>query len=197
MSKTLVTMYTGEHGPFAELTLPPIERYARRYGYRIEIIDPPSADRDPCWAKLPAMARALDDADVAAWVDGDVFFVNDDADLADALTPGKFLAILHDVRYGICAAVYALRRCELAQQFLRDAWAMRDREFPDPDQGAMRELLFTRPEYEAGVAFLDYGWAGPICSGPGARIIHGCRETADTVPERVQTLRRLIADRVE
>lgn len=196
MTKALVTMYAGEHRLFAPLTLSPLWQFANRHGYEVHVVDPDAYGHQPhpCWAKLPAMAEALQQHDVAVWVDGDVFIADDSSDPADTLTADKFLAILHDVRYGICSAVYAMRRGKLAHGFLLDAWLLRWRNFPDWDQGAMAHLL-AWPEYRAGVAFLE-DWCGPVCSGRGLRIIHGCRETAETVPERVEVLRQLIGERV-
>ena len=183
----LVTMYAGTHAAFRPLTGPPLARFAARHGYEvIEVI--PYPEYHPAWSKLPALTAALANRDVVLWVDADVFVVDITADPADALSDETFMAILTDDRYGLCSALFAMRACPTTDRFLSQAWELRDRDYPDWDQGAIHELA-GRDEYISGVVRLGHDWYGPEGSNPRGRIVHGCRQTGATVPDRVDGLR--------
>lgn len=190
--RRLVTMYDGAHEAFRPVTGPSLARFAARHRY--EITEAAVDSRyNPAWSKLPALADALERSEVALWVDADVFIIDHGRDPADVLSGDVFMAILTDDRYGVCSALFALRACPTSRRFLDQAWAMRERNFPDWDQGAIHELV-ARSEYERGVLRLGNDWYGPE-GGDQSRIVHGCRQTASTVPERAERLRARVAVR--
>lgn len=192
--RALLTMYAGAHEAFRPVTFPTLLRFADRHGYELIEVEP-VADGElyPAWSKLPALARALDDHEVVTWVDADVFVVDHTVDPASALDLGAVLAILRDERYGCCSAVFSLRSCVLARRLLADAWALRHGDYPDWDQGAIQRLVTTDPEIAAATAYLDASW---FAEGAGPRIIHGCRQTAASVPARADALREQVRERV-
>lgn len=74
MVTRIVTGHAGaEWAPIAALTLPALEAYCGRHGY--ELWDVPLAQyaegRPSSWGKVPALVRALHDADLAVWIDAD------------------------------------------------------------------------------------------------------------------------------
>lgn len=190
-------MYHGEHEVFRPITRAALRRYADRHGYRLIEIRHELDGLPPVWSKVPALARALETCEIATWIDGDCFIVDHTADPAAELGCCAFMAILRDSRSDICAAVLTLRSTPLARRFLADVWSRRYGDYPDWEQGAIRECM-AQERYALDVALLGHEWAGLEGEGsnPDARILHGCRQTAMTVSGRAQALRERMLERV-
>jgi hypothetical protein len=193
VSKALVTMFAGTHEAFRPATLPMLRRFADRYGYELLEATPVDEDLHPAWSKLPALSAALERHDVVLWVDADVFVLDHTEDPADALVPGVAFAVLHDVRYGMCSALFALRSCALARRLLADAWALRHGDYPDWDQGALRAVVAADVALASVTVLLGADW---FEEGSGERLIHACRQ-GGSVPERVASLRCEVAGRAQ
>jgi hypothetical protein len=190
MRKALVTMYFGAHQEFRSFTSAPMRRFAERHGYELVEVTPGVSEPSPEWRKFAAMRGALEDHDVATWVDGDVYFVDHREDPAASLSNGAFLSVLHDVRYGACSAVFSMRRSRIALRFLEDAWAQRFAGYCD--QGAIN-VLRQDSRYASGVVWLDSSWHS---EGAGERILHCCRESGPSVRARLAAGRRTLRERL-
>jgi hypothetical protein len=79
---------------------------------------------------------------------------------------------------------------------LAEAWAMRWRDFyPDFGEQSAIALLAAESRYSDGVCYLTDDWTGPEGSTARSRVLHGCFQTANTVPERVAALRERVSCR--
>jgi len=204
--KTLVTMYHGTHELFRPVTYEPMLEFAQRHGYRLVEAEIEDHKAHPVWAKISTLRHELERNDWVTWLDCDCLVVDQTLDPIHALLPNEFLAILDDMRSGICAALFVVRCGPWARAFLDEVWSYRYHDsleppatvdFPDWEQGAMRHVL-REPRFGRGVAMLDYHWAGPMGEGsdPTARLMHGGRQTAETVPDRVRSLQERYAERM-
>lgn len=91
MRDLVLTGYTGdEHGRMAELTVPLMERYARRHGASFGVADLREEDgvTPPSWVKVKAIGEQLSQYDRVLWLDADVVVVQSGENIFDALPPG-------------------------------------------------------------------------------------------------------------
>lgn len=184
----LVTMYHGEHVAFRPVTEARLRAYAEVHGYEYREAQV-LPDAHPKWSKLPALRQALVDHEVAVWFDADVLVIDPSGvpPVDEHIT--SWLTILYDQRYGVSSAVVGLRAGPVAREFLEAAYARRHDPYTDGDrdQRAIRELLLSG-------AFPDYttfspDWAGDEgWSPPGAHLVHGCFQWADTPTLRAEKL---------
>lgn len=191
MSKALVTMFHGTHEVFRPITAARMDEFAAVHGYTVVEARHTSEDLEPVWDKVPALATALARHDYVTWLDCDCWINDLTHDPADELQAPDFLAIPEDLRYGICAAVFTLRRCTNAHLFLLDVWAERYTPRPDWEQGAMQQIITKDP---TGVQLLSYDWLGAEGYSPSARIWHGCRQTGTDVRKRADNLRSRVEE---
>ena len=144
----------------------------------------------PCWLKLPAIAKSLEQYDLVVYFDTDCLILDFSKDIGDELPPDKWLAMHEDTTYegtGPNIGVVVTRACEQSRKFWREAWdidAWRTATWTDQGQ-AMHLLGFTtRPpvrkirdtEYTPGYHVLGWEWNGsgnePGTVKPGQRVFH-------------------------
>jgi hypothetical protein len=100
MTKALVTIIEGDdHEQFAEITLPTFERYADRYGYDIVIAETDPDLPTPHWSKALALRQALEDYEIAVWLDIDSLVTGSAPDIANYLTDGLAFQALPFLNY--------------------------------------------------------------------------------------------------
>jgi predicted O-methyltransferase YrrM len=124
--KALVTLGAGDHADLLLVSLPTFERYAERHGYELVVGTGEEAmGRPMAWAKVPLLRRTLAEFDVALWIDADAVVVDAEADVADALEPSAFQAMVeHRTPQGDCpnTGVWLLRSCAAGDAFLDAVW---------------------------------------------------------------------------
>lgn len=78
MTTALVTLRFGER-PYFDVSRPQLERYAARHGYALHVADGSGLpdERDRRWAKVPALRRALESAELALYLDADCVLVDE------------------------------------------------------------------------------------------------------------------------
>lgn len=195
--RALVTMYEGEHEIFRHLTFGSIAHFAAEHGYVLLEAGSGPLDVYPWWWKIPAMAAALRQFEFATWIDGDVFVVKPRCDPVARLTSprarGAFIGLAADMRDGAVTSLFVMRAGDRAQRFLAEAWELRyARDYDLGDQGAVQRLI-ADDRFADGVVSLGYHWMGPECVPvAGTRMIHGCRQTGGSVPQRAWRLQREI-----
>lgn len=118
------------------------------------------------WSRVPALRAALDEADIALWLDADALVLSDERDPADALDAWQAFAF--DSRYGPAGWLWVLRSCREARSFLEDVWRRRHHDYGRAwEQGAIHELLTEAPSL--------LGWPWTQAEGaaiPGVAFAH-------------------------
>lgn len=150
MNVTVVTGHTpGEWDALAAITLPGLAAWCDRHGY--DLMDVPLAqyaeDRPASWGKLPALVRALHDADIAVWVDADAAVcpdapaIHEEYGVADAW---QALVVHHTVEGTVPGCGVWLVTPPMIP-FLREAWEDY-REHRWWEQAAIQRLMGFDPD---------------------------------------------------
>jgi hypothetical protein len=129
---TLLTIADGRlHEQMAEITLPTFERYAERHGYALQVLDPvPGLDGEA--SKSVRLREALEDYDVALWVDVDAPLSSDAPDVTRYLVDAHAFQALTLIGYnpvGLTEDMRGLRETLLLSigvwAVARHPWAIR------------------------------------------------------------------------
>ena len=146
MSRALCTAATGPAARWLEVAAPTFAAYATLHGYEfVQVTERLCESRPPSWDRIPLLSRLLQEHETVVWVDADCCFVDLEADIADRLVDGAFMAVNENVtdRGRVPnAGVMVLRAGEITQRFLREVWARVDRvEHPWWENAAMLDVL--------------------------------------------------------
>lgn len=169
-----------------ELSLPTFARYARRWGFDLQVADlaVDGSAADPAaqgakWAKVGLLQQALRDYRMVLWVDADVLLLREDEDVADHLHPDHFQALAIEQvpaehRINPNTGVWLLRG-PTAAEFLTTVDRAGHQPGPWADQGAVLAALgwdrgdsqyrWARPgrgnPFLDGTSWLPTGWNQP------------------------------------
>jgi galactosyl transferase GMA12/MNN10 family len=194
----LVTMFHGEHEAFRSVTEARMMSYCLLHGYEYRVAEYNDHLYHPKWQKMPALLDALEEHEVAIWMDADMAIV--DPDTCPPITSflRGWLTILYDNRYGVSSAMMAYVRSEQSEDFLNQVFGHRYDPYGggDRDQRAIRNVLMGASAKYNGYGFFGPEWCGYEGWGPeNSHMIHGCFQTAGTVLERATTLERGLIER--
>lgn len=159
----LVTMYAGEAEVLRDLTMPTFERYSDRHGFDL-IEANPGDGSSPHLGKVTALRCALEDHDLAIWVDADAVIFDDAPGLAQWMPEAARMFFAQDRRlaYGINTWLLGLRSGRDTQRFL-DRVEEKGRTLTEPpwDLRAVQQTLDEFPEHQLRMVVTPTGWQGP------------------------------------
>lgn len=93
--KVLCTWATGPHEQLLALTRPSLEQYADRHGYDVELRTTPATHGRPAsWGKVELLRELVATHQVVVWIDADAVIVDQRADMASELRPGRDLYVV-------------------------------------------------------------------------------------------------------
>jgi hypothetical protein len=122
MQKVLITLFWGDAETMRRVTWPAMHVYADQHDYEVQELSWASGT-DPAWARVPALRRALDEYDVALWLDADVLVADTEHDVAAELPQdGPWQAFATDGRAGPLTWLWGLRSCPESKDFLDRVW---------------------------------------------------------------------------
>lgn len=147
MSKALVTLATGQHLECLDVARPGFVRYAERHGYVYIEAHEADENRPPSWTKVQLLLDALQQHEMALWLDADVVIVQGCHDMAQAVSEDAWQAmVIHTVHLGFdmgvvpSCGVWLVRKP--MQPILEQVWQMTQYlHHPWWEQAAMHELL--------------------------------------------------------
>lgn len=125
MRKVLLSIGSGPHEALLEITRPTFADYARRHGYELRTSTRADPERPAAWAKVAALRTALENADLALWIDADAAVVDPSRDIAEELAPGQDLALTQHRRGRWLvpnSGVMVLRATPLTRSLLARVW---------------------------------------------------------------------------
>jgi hypothetical protein len=157
MSKALVSMYAGDAGAVMPVTWPPMLRYAERCGYQPRRAQPHGeGGLAASWSKVCALLGALEDCELALWLDADTLVLEHAWDVASELPAECFQAMAYDARFGPCTPIWVVR-ADGGRAFLEELWARR-REAPTNEDYLIQQLLGCERETSLGTLRLAPCW---------------------------------------
>ena len=112
----IVTYYTLNCVPYAQLSDISKQRYADKFGYKYFKHTEPFSQRPAVWNKPWALLDHFNDAQVLFWCDADAIIANYNFDVASIFTD-KDIYMSKDVN-GWNAGVFAVRTSQISKQFL-------------------------------------------------------------------------------
>jgi hypothetical protein len=96
MKKVLVTIYDDNYKDLAEIVLPNIESYAKKYGYELKIY---TESQDPArhiyWSKIKACRRLVDDYELVFWLDIDSLFTDFSQDFVEKYRNPSYIGVVN------------------------------------------------------------------------------------------------------
>ncbi len=205
--RALVTVGTGAHTTFLDITAASRQAYAERHGYTLIERRTPRLRRLPAsWEKVHLLRHVLRHHELVFWIDADAVIVDPSHDIADDL--GDAALGLVDHRFGDSivpnTGVMAVRSTRWSRSFFDEVWRLRHRfaEHKWWDNAATLHLLgYSTDEpvrrvapsaHDAHLASLPERWnAIPQLGGTAPAVVHfpGCPNRY-----RLDVLRRLAAD---
>ena len=132
------TNYTFKYERLGRMALENRRLYCEHHGYRFISDVPVASDRPACWAKIPALLKALDTHSWALWADSDTLIFNRECRLEKFCDPKYELVVQsHEEFYRfigmplelgldrmpINTGVFLIRATPWSRQFLREAYA--------------------------------------------------------------------------
>lgn len=143
----------------------------------------------PCWLKIPAIAKCLEEYDQVVYLDNDCVILRGDRDIGDDLPEGKWLGMAEGTTgegTGPNVGVVVTRSCPESKKFWREAWDREEwRSAKWTDQGNVFACLgfnhnppiskLRATEYDAGYHVLGSEWNDWTDAGiahPTTRIYH-------------------------
>ena len=193
-TKYLVTVATGSHRAFLDVTRPVLEDYASRHGYELVVPeeDPAPERTNKQWGKIACIRGLLPSCELLFWIDADAVIVDPTADIADALPRRRFLGLVEHHFLGQSVpntGVMVVRSGRRADRFFEELWGKTAYlEHKWGDNAAVLELLGydfdadavplacarARPTaWRRRVHFLDLAWnAMPVDMAPQPHIVH-------------------------
>ena len=189
MSKrVLCTMAYGAHAELFDVTGPALERYAQAHDYEFVVLETRLAPgRPPAWDKVVMLHSLVGESDLTVWIDCDALVLDDAPDIADVLSPDRFLHLVeHKNRGGRVpnTGVLTLQGGDRSKRFLDRVWNQRrfvhDRWWENAavnhllgyrDIGRVRRVVPSR--WRGGVGLLDRSWNSiPEDPSPRPKIVH-------------------------
>lgn len=127
MTTAVCTAAHGAHRALLDVTGPALERYARRFGAQLVVLEQRLApERPPAWDKVLLLQELAAGHDHVVWVDADAAVLDSAPDITGELATGQFLGLvehtLPDARVPN-TGVMVLRGGATARRFLRAVWA--------------------------------------------------------------------------
>lgn len=191
MRKTIVTAAGPNMAPvLTTISLPFFELFARRHGYRMQVVYVTEDDADRWsataksvrWQKLRLIRSALEQSDVVVWFDADVLVCRTDTDIFDFTGATDYQGlVLHSVpsenRINPNTGVWVIKNTEKAFRFLDAAMEIGMPAGRWADQGAVMRALGwvlgdehydgarmpdTPNEFMDGTTWLPIGWNQPF-----------------------------------
>jgi nucleotide-diphospho-sugar transferase len=125
--RVLVSLGEGSQERLLELARPTFERYARAFGYDLDLRTRGQAHgRPPAWSKVAIIRELLDRYEHVVWIDADAVVVDFGRDIVDALAPGAALGLVehhYDGNRFPNTGVMAIRSGDQARSFWSDVWS--------------------------------------------------------------------------
>jgi hypothetical protein len=202
--KALLTFAVGRHRQLLEMSLPRMERFARRHGYDLVVGDGQNDEgRHSCWSKITFLQQQLADYECCFWLDADVLVLDGSQSVAD-LVPNYAVQALVPVWGPLCGehpncGVWFLKRSALPllqelwelevyikHQWLEQAALLTLLGYMGLDTLRIRHVRHTK--WMRLTHFLPRSWnSHPTDMQPQPRLLH-CAGTL-SFPQRLQMMR--------
>ena len=125
--KVLVTLASGTHAEYAELTKSRLIQYGKNHGYDVQIFgEPLTNERSPLWSKILIIQKMFLSYEFVLWIDSDAVIVDLSTDIFDEIDVDETeLAIVEHSTWGqthLNAGIMLIRRTNLMSEFLATVW---------------------------------------------------------------------------
>jgi hypothetical protein len=176
MKKVIVTLASGPHQAYLDMTRSRLIEYGKKHSYDVRFFNEVlTTDRPPAWSKILIIQKMLETYDVVFWIDSDAVIIDTSTDIFDEFDVNKTeLALVEHSYSGQTHAntgVMLLKRTENMLKFLDLVWDQVDLiDHPWWDQAAILRCLGIDSEVwpigkgsiecriEVDVKFLDKKW---------------------------------------
>jgi hypothetical protein len=127
MKKVIVTLASGPHQAYVDMTRSRLIEYAEKHNYDVEIFNEVlTTERPPAWSKILIIQKMLKTYDFVLWIDSDAVIVDLSADIFNEIDPGRTDLALVEHNYESHsvgnAGVMLIRRTESMLDFLELVW---------------------------------------------------------------------------
>jgi hypothetical protein len=147
MKKVIVTLASGPHHAYLDMTRSRLIEYGEKHNYDVEFFNEVlTTDRPPAWSKILIIQKMLETHDVVFWIDSDAVIIDLSTDILDDIDLDKTeLALVEHSYWGQTHAntgVMLVKRTENILQFLDLVWDQVDLiNHPWWDQAAILRCL--------------------------------------------------------
>jgi hypothetical protein len=176
MKKVIVTLASGTHNSYLNMSRSRLIEYGEKHNYDVQIItEVLTIDRPPAWSKILLIQKLLKEYDIVLWIDSDAVIIDSSTDILNEINLDKTELALVEHSYAGQShpncGVMLFRRTKSILQFLDVVWKQVDLiDHPWWEQAAILRCLgidsealpigpgniSSRPLIE--VKFLDKKW---------------------------------------
>ena len=131
MKKVIVTLASGTHSTYLDMSKSRLIEYGEKHNYDVQIIDGVlTIDRPPAWSKILLIQKLLKDYDIVFWIDSDAVIIDSATDILDEIDLEKTELALVEHSFGgqthPNTGVMLIRRTDSILQFLERVWDQMD-----------------------------------------------------------------------
>ncbi|MEK6891390.1 MAG: hypothetical protein AABX03_04610 [Nanoarchaeota archaeon] len=124
-SVCLTTYFDDNFKDMGEMCLKSAQKYAEKYGFKIELLNSVKSNRPVAWNKILIVKELLEKYDFVFWIDSDALFVRFDKNILKEIENGKdFYLVKHHIRGRLVpnSGSFIIRKSEWSKKFLDDVW---------------------------------------------------------------------------
>jgi hypothetical protein len=121
----LTTYFDENYAEMGSICLKSMERYAKKFNIKIELMNNFKSDRPPAWNKIKIVRKLLNKYDFVLWIDSDALFVRFDEDIRREIESGKdFYLVKHHLksREAPNTGLFLIRNTAWSRSFLDKVW---------------------------------------------------------------------------
>ena len=131
MKKVIVTLASGTHSSYLDMSRSRLIEYGEKHNYDVRIINEAvTIDRPPAWSKILLIQKLLEAYDIVLWIDSDAVIIDPSTDILNEIDLDKTeLALVEHSYAGQThpnCGVMLFRRTESILQFLDLVWEQND-----------------------------------------------------------------------